>query len=90
MNLYDLTYQEILKALSKMDATHEIVIEREAFIPEADLIFCRFKGERFNLKYDLNYGPKVEAVGKINRSDLETIERLIIQHHHFSNNNKIK
>ncbi|MDQ0967261.1 hypothetical protein QFZ20_002664 [Flavobacterium sp. W4I14] len=56
MNLYNLTYSEILEALNKMDAVHEIVVEKEAFIPEADLILCRFKGERFNLKYDLNTG----------------------------------
>lgn len=90
MNLDDLTYSEILAALNKMDATNEITVEREIFIPEADLIFCRFKGERFNLKYDLNYGPDLEAIGNLNSADLETIAQLIIQQHHAAANNKIK
>ena len=90
MNLDDLTYSEILGALNKMDATHEITVERETFIPEADLIFCTFKGERFNLKYDLNYGPAIEAIGNLNSSDIETITQLIMQQHHAAANNKIK
>jgi hypothetical protein len=90
MNLYDLTYLEIIDALRKIDPVHEIIIENEAFITEADLIFCRFKGERFNLKYDLNYGPDLDAVGNINKSDLETIEQLIIQQHRSSNKKDIK
>ncbi|CAH0152109.1 hypothetical protein SRABI36_02116 [Pedobacter sp. Bi36] len=90
MNLYNLTYSEILDALNKMDAVCEIVVEKEAFIPEANLILCRFKGERFNLKYDLNYGPDIEAIGNINKSDLEIILQLILQHHHSANNNTIK
>ena len=90
MNLYNLTYSEILDALNKMDAVYEIVVEKEAFIPEANLILCRFKGERFNLKYDLNYGPDIEAIGNINKSDLEIILQLILQHHHSANNNTIK
>ncbi|CAH0152601.1 hypothetical protein SRABI27_00561 [Pedobacter sp. Bi27] len=73
-----------------MDAVCEIVVEKEAFIPEANLILCRFKGERFNLKYDLNYGPDIEAIGNINKSDLEIILQLILQHHHSANNNTIK
>jgi hypothetical protein len=90
MNLYNLTYSEILDALNKMDVAHGITVEKEAFIPEADLILCRFKGERFNLKYDLNYGPDIEAIGNINKSDLEIILQLILQHHHSANNNTIK
>jgi len=90
MNLYNLTYSEILEALNKMDAVYGIVVEKEAFIPEANLILCRFKGERFNLKYDLNYGPDIEAIGNINKSDLEIILQLILQHHHAANNNTIK
>lgn len=90
MNLYDLTYQEIIDALRKIDPVHEIIIEKEALIPEADLIFCRFKGERFNLKYDLNYGPDLDAVGNISKSDLETIEQLIIEQYRSSNKKDIK
>lgn len=90
MNLHNLTYSEILEALIKMDAVHEITVEKEALIPESDLILCRFKGERFNIKYDLNYGPDIEAIGNINKSDLEIIVQLILQHHHSANNNTIK
>jgi hypothetical protein len=90
MNLYNLTYSEILEALNKMDAVHGITVEKEAFIPEADLILCKFKGEKFNLKYDLNYGADIEVIGNINKSDLEIIVQLILQNHHSANNNTIK
>ena len=43
MNLYDLTYLEIIDALRKIDPVHEIIIENEAFILKLILSFADLK-----------------------------------------------
>ncbi|AKL99815.1 hypothetical protein ABD05_06140 [Burkholderia pyrrocinia] len=53
----------------------EIVLEQRVSIPEADVLCCRYKGERFNVKFDLDYGVFVDRVGKLSRKDIEEIVR---------------
>ncbi|WP_412525040.1 hypothetical protein [Burkholderia lata] len=51
----------------------DIVFEQRVSMPEADVLCCRYKGERFNVKFDLDYGVFVDRIGKLSRQDLEEI-----------------
>ncbi|RQT06827.1 hypothetical protein DF044_29695 [Burkholderia contaminans] len=53
----------------------DIVFEQRVSMPEADVLCCRYRGERFNVKFDLDYGVFVDRVGKLSRQDLEEIVR---------------
>ncbi len=53
----------------------DIVFEQRVSMPEADVLCCRYKGERFNVKFDLDYGVFVDRVGKLSRRDIEEIVR---------------
>lgn len=55
--------------------TGDIVFEQRVSIPEADVLCCYYKGERFNVKFDLDYGVFVDRVGKLSRQDIEAIVR---------------
>lgn len=57
--------------------TGDIVFERRVSIPEADVLHCRYKGERFNVKFDLDYGVFVDRVGELSRQDIEAIVRCL-------------
>lgn len=55
----------------------DIVFEQRVSMPEADVLCCRYKGERFNVKFDLDYGVCVDRVGELSGEDIaEIIERL--------------
>ncbi|MDR8079887.1 hypothetical protein KPA96_30100 [Burkholderia cenocepacia] len=47
----------------------DIVFEQRVSIPEAEVLCCRYKGERFNVKFDLDYGVFVKRVGMLSRQD---------------------
>jgi len=47
----------------------DIVFEQRVSIPEAEVLCCRYEGERFNVKFDLDYGVFVERVGMSFRQD---------------------
>jgi len=51
------------------------VFEQRVSIPEAEVLCCRYKGERFNVKFDLDYGVSVDRVGVLSRQDIEAIVR---------------
>ncbi|VWC46326.1 hypothetical protein BLA13014_07307 [Burkholderia aenigmatica] len=53
----------------------DIVFEQRVSMPEADVLCCRYKGERFNVKFDLDYGVSVDRVGRLSRRDIEEIVR---------------
>ncbi|CAB3759026.1 MULTISPECIES: hypothetical protein [Burkholderia] len=53
----------------------DIVLEQRVSIPEADVLCCRYKGERFNVKFDLDYGVSVDRVGKLSGDDVAEIIR---------------
>ncbi|RQS26289.1 hypothetical protein DIE03_23285 [Burkholderia sp. Bp8992] len=53
----------------------DIVFEQRVSIPEAEVLCCRYKGERFNVKFDLDYGVCVERVGKLSDEDIAEIVR---------------
>lgn len=42
-------------------------------IPEAEVLCCRYEGERFNVKFDLDYGMFVERVGMLSAEDVAKI-----------------
>lgn len=53
----------------------DIVFEQRVSIPEAEVLCCRYKGERFNVKFDLDYGVFVDRVGKLSGEDIAEIVR---------------
>ena len=53
----------------------DIVFEQRVSIPEAEVLCCRYKGERFNVKFDLDYGVSVDRVGVLSPQDIEAIVR---------------
>jgi len=69
-----------LDALDIDDVVHrlqqqpgDIVFEQRVSIPEAEVLCCRYKGERFNVKFDLGYGMIVDRVGELSRQDIDAI-----------------
>ncbi|MGC3028220.1 hypothetical protein ACPUER_24275 [Burkholderia sp. DN3021] len=53
----------------------DIVFEQRVSIPEADVLCCRYKGEQFNVKFDLDYGVFVDRVGELSGEDIAKIVR---------------
>lgn len=51
----------------------DIVFEQRVSMPEADVLCCRYRGERFNVKFDLDYGVFVDRVGKLSGEDVAKI-----------------
>lgn len=41
-----------------------------ASIPEADVLCCRYKGKRLNVKFDMNYGVCVEAIDDLLKNEI--------------------
>ncbi|KWK12939.1 hypothetical protein [Burkholderia stagnalis] len=56
----------------------DLVLEQRVSIPEADVLCCRYKGERFNVKFDLDYGVFVDRIGTLSDSDMADIVRLLV------------
>ncbi|KVM63431.1 hypothetical protein WJ60_02050 [Burkholderia ubonensis] len=56
----------------------DIVLEQRVTIPEADVLCCRYKGERFNVKFDLDYGVFVDRIGVLSDSDMADIVRWLV------------
>ncbi|CAI8692506.1 DUF551 domain-containing protein [Burkholderia sp. IT-111MI5] len=53
----------------------DIVFEQRVSIPEAEVLCCRYKGERFNVKFDLDYGVFVDRIGGLSDEDFAEIVR---------------
>ncbi|KVD62473.1 hypothetical protein [Burkholderia ubonensis] len=53
----------------------DIVLEQRVSIPEADVLCCRYKGERFNVKFDFDYGVFVDRIGTLSADDMTAIVR---------------
>jgi len=50
-----------------------IVFEQRVSLPEAGVLCSRYKGKRFNVKFDLDYGVFVERVGHLSCEDVAEI-----------------
>ncbi len=40
-------------------------------------MLCRYKGKRFNIKFDLDYGVCIEAIDGLSGEDLRDLVRLL-------------
>lgn len=56
----------------------QLVFERDVFIPEADILMCRFHGKRFHVRVDLDYGAELEAIDPLSPEEAGDIMRLIV------------
>lgn len=73
----NLSYHELKHALKEVSSVNKIEILEEVIIPEANIFLCRHNGKRFNVYFDLVYGPEIKAVDKIDKDELITIETSI-------------
>jgi hypothetical protein len=51
----------------------DVVLEKTSSIPEADVICCRYKGRRFNIKFDLDYGVCIEMLDDLSDYEIADI-----------------
>ncbi|WP_254640579.1 hypothetical protein [Burkholderia sp. GbtcB21] len=51
----------------------DIVFEQRVSISEAEVLCSRYKGERLNVKFDLDYGVFVDRVGQLSGEDIAEI-----------------
>ncbi|MFA4867842.1 MAG: hypothetical protein WC623_06585 [Pedobacter sp.] len=72
-----LSYHALKNALKKASSAYKIEILEEVIIPEANVFLCRYHDKRFNVYFDLAYGPEIKAVDGIDKDELITIETLI-------------
>ncbi|HVW50498.1 MAG TPA: hypothetical protein VHC91_08855 [Trinickia sp.] len=70
-----LRFDEVLLRLRR--GVGDIVVEGTTSIPEADVMLCRYKGKRFNIKFDLDYGVCIEAIDGLSGEDLRDLVRLL-------------
>jgi hypothetical protein len=75
-----------LEALSVEDAIAylktnpaDIILESAAFLPEADVLCCRYREKRFNIKFDLDYGVWIEPIDALSGEALEDIANRLKQ-----------
>lgn len=45
--------------------------------PEADVLCCRYKGKRFNVKFDLDYGVCIEAIDGLSNNEFKEVVDLL-------------
>ena len=72
-----LSYHELKHALKKVASMRKIEILEEVMIPEANVFLCRRNGKKFNVYFDLAYGPEIKAIDRIDKDELMKIETLI-------------
>ena len=73
-----LSYHELKHALNEVASVYKIEILEEVMMPEANVILCRHNDKRFNVYFDLAYGPEIKAVDRMGKDELMAIETLII------------
>ncbi|MGH8080723.1 MAG: hypothetical protein ACREP7_09115 [Lysobacter sp.] len=69
--------REVAAALRVLFERGEVELISEGFIPEADLFFCRWRGKRVNVKFDLAYGPDLYFPDPSTAGELAELETLI-------------
>lgn len=74
----ELSYREVANALRKINPVYEIEILEEVMVAEANVFLCRYKDKRFNVYFDIVYGPEIKAVSSIRVEELKMIEELMV------------
>ncbi|AOM76250.1 hypothetical protein [Pedobacter steynii] len=65
-----LSYEELKQALQELASGYKIEILEEVMTAEANVFLCRYNGKRFNVYFDLAYGPGIKAVDGIDEDEL--------------------
>lgn len=68
-------FDEVLARLQR--GIDSLTLEGTASIPEADVLRCRYKSKRFNIKFDLAYGVCIEALDGLADHELKDIADLL-------------
>lgn len=71
LELDQLDFRKTLERLRSGIA--ELTFEGTASIPEADVLRCKFKGKRFNIKFDLVYGVSIDAIDALSKHDFREV-----------------
>ena len=74
-DLDPLDFDEVLARLQR--GVDGLTLEGTASIPEADVLRCRYKSKRFNIKFDLAYGVCIEAIDGLADPELKEIANLL-------------
>ena len=77
-NFWELSYQDLAFALKNIAEINGVEILEDAMLSEANVFLCKFRGKRFNIYFDLDYGAEIKPVDKITQEDLKRIEELIL------------
>lgn len=75
---YKLSVNEIKEVIGKMPVTEGIIIESEVLMPEADVLLCRYRGRRFNIRVDVVHGAETEPVDTFTNVELDIIKKQIL------------
>jgi hypothetical protein len=54
-----------------------LTLKKTASIPEVDVLCCRYKGKRFNVKFDRDYGPYIEAIDELSDKEFKEVVDLL-------------
>ena len=73
--LDSLDFDEALVRLRR--GVNGLTLEKAALIPEADVLCCRYKGKRLNVKFDLDYGVCIEAVDILSNNEFTEVVDLL-------------
>lgn len=73
--LDSLDFDEVLARLRRR--VDGLMLEKTASIPEADVLSCRYKGKRFNIKFDLDYGVGIEAIDGLSDNEFKEVVDLL-------------
>jgi hypothetical protein len=73
--LDSLDFDEVLARLRR--GVDGLTLEKTASIPEADVLCCRYKGKRFNVKFDLDYGVCIEAIDELSDNEFKEVVDLL-------------
>lgn len=75
-----------LDALSLEDAISclqtnpsDLILETTVFLPEADVLCCRYREKRFNIKFDIDYGVCIEPIDNLSGEALKEIANRLMR-----------
>lgn len=78
MKLEELTYEQ-LRSLVRAAASQQIIeVLDEVILADANVFLCRHSGRRFNLKYDVDFGPTLEPVDRHTAEELGEIAKILM------------
>lgn len=73
--LDSLHFDEVLARLRR--GIDSLTLAKTASIAEADVLCCRYKGKRFNVKFDRDYGVSIESIDSLSDNEFKEVVGLL-------------